>query len=188
MKIRFILVVLLIFTINILNAQDSIQPPSGALIITDTQYYSGVYLNFEEFKNNQPSIPYVIAKVDEKDSVSFIIYKQLSDSTFEKIESAWGICIRNEIYVLDKGLLIPIEKKDTSFFASATIDPEVRKNQAVFWRRSMKNINSKDCNPFSKMASSNNESESNTTIQRKGEAEAKLDYGKLDMFSGKLNF
>ncbi len=112
--------------------------------IKDSIYKRGVYSTFEEFKNNSPSIANTIIKVDNKGSA--ILYQQLADSTSKEITSAWGICMAGEQYAYAEGQLIPIEKSGKGIIISRFQKPEVRRNQAIYWRNIMGNT--ADANPF----------------------------------------
>lgn len=112
--------------------------------IKDSIYKRGVYSTFEEFKNNNPSVTNTIIKVNDKGSA--LLYQQLADSTSKEITSAWGICMAGEQYAYTEGQLIPIEKSRKGIIISRFQKPEIRRNQAIYWRNIMGNTT--DANPF----------------------------------------
>lgn len=113
-------------------------------VIKDSIYKRGVYSTFDEFKNNSPSIANAIIKVDNKGSAA--LYQQLADSTSKEITSAWGICMAGEQYAYIEGQLVPIEKSGKGIIISRFQKPEIRRNQAIYWRNLMGNTT--DTNPF----------------------------------------
>ncbi len=114
-------------------------------ILKDSTYKRGIYSTFEEFKNNSPSITNMIVKLDNKGSSR--VYQMLADSSFKEISNPWGICIAAEQYVYTDGELTPIEKSANSIVISRFQKPEVRRNQAIYYRNLMSN-NENNANPY----------------------------------------
>lgn len=112
-------------------------------ICTDTVYKNGVYINFNEFLNNTPSIARFTASVDSA-SHKVILYN-LGSAT--PLPSVWGVSIQNELYVYKDGQLYPIEKYGNGFYLSKYIDFTMRNNQAMFWRNRIGRFEEDD-NPF----------------------------------------
>jgi hypothetical protein len=117
-------------------------------ILRDSIYKQGIYTSFEEFKANSPSIPNGVVVVDGNDSTRMKI-AQAVDSSLQEVPNAWGVCINKELYVLKTGKLIPIEIANNSIVISRFQDPNVRKNQAIYWRRFL-GVQTGDVNPFSR--------------------------------------
>jgi hypothetical protein len=114
-------------------------------ILKENRYKRGVYTTFEEFKNNSPSITDMIVKSGDKGSSK--VYQMLADSTFKEISNPWGICIANEQYAYTDGELIPIERSANNIVVSRFQKPEIRQNQAIYYRNLMSN-NADNDNPF----------------------------------------
>lgn len=114
-------------------------------VLKDSIYKRGVYTTFEEFKNNSPSIANATIRVDNKGNAA--LYQQLADSSSKEITSAWGICMSGEQYAYTEGQLIPIEKSGKAIIVSRFQKPEIRRNQAMYYRNVMSN-NTSDANPF----------------------------------------
>lgn len=118
---------------------------SDAILKAD-KYANGVYMSFNEFKNNTPSVSKFYAHVNPvNDKVA--LYKIAADSSSQIIQNAWGVSINNELYFYTEGQLYPIEKSGNTFYIAKYLEPRTRKNQAIYWR---KIIGSKqgDTNPY----------------------------------------
>ena len=109
-------------------------PTTSWRILKDTTYINGVYMSFEEFKNNKPSIDRFTTEVDTTNDYIHILEFHPDSSTTE-LSDVWGIAVNNELYRYKDGGLYPIEKKGEGFVLSKYLDFSTRKNQALFWRR-----------------------------------------------------
>ncbi|MEJ7673291.1 MAG: hypothetical protein WKF59_11395 [Chitinophagaceae bacterium] len=94
---------------------------------------SGIYLSFNEFKNNAPSIRNYYVNVDSQNN-KVKIYQILPDSSSKLIEKAWGLSLNNELYFYASGQLYPIEKSGNTFYMAKYLEPKTRRNQALYWR------------------------------------------------------
>jgi hypothetical protein len=103
-------------------------------ILNTAEYPDGVYLSFNEFKSNSPSVNRFYADVNPV-SKMVSLYKLAVDSSSELIQNAWGLSINNELYFYADGQLYPIEKSGNSFYMAKYLEPRTRKNQAIYWRK-----------------------------------------------------
>lgn len=86
----------------------------------DFKFNEGVYLNFDEFKNNNPSITdyeivvYGTFKEEGNSKYYFIKYISYTDGSGAEqqldLKSFWGLCDKNGIFVLAYEVLHPLEK------------------------------------------------------------------------------
>lgn len=96
-----------------------------------TQHYSeGVYRTYQEFLNNTPSVAQFEMKTKRRKVQVFAVN---ADSSRALIEAPWGICKGDELYKYEKGILVPIERKDNAFIISHYLDASNRHNQAILW-------------------------------------------------------
>ena len=102
-------------------------------ILKESIYTPGIYLSFNEFKNNSPGIKNFYASVDSQ-SHKAILYEIMPDSTSRLVENPWGASINNEVYFYISGQLYPIEKSGNTFYLAKYLDPSTRHNQAFYWR------------------------------------------------------
>jgi len=118
---------------------------SDAILKAD-KYANGVYMSFNEFKNNTPSVSKFYADVNPVNN-KVALYKIAADSSSQIIQNAWGVSVNNELYFYTEGQLYPIEKLGNTFYIAKYLEPRTRKNQAIYWR---KIIGSKqgDTNPY----------------------------------------
>lgn len=115
-------------------------------VLKTNQYQQGIYLSFNEFKNNTPAISNFYADVNaNSDQVE--LYQIMPDSSSQLIDSAWGLSINNELYYYSSGGLYPIEQSGKTFYIAKYLKPDTRRNQAFYWR---KYVGSKqtDNNPY----------------------------------------
>ena len=120
-------------------------------ILMDTIYKGGAYANFSEFIHNTPSITGSIwAQPDTLSGSGHVkIFVLGQDSTAIQLSSIWGVCFGgSELYVYEKGQLLPIEKAGNGFVLSRYQEPVIRKNQALYWRRVISNRWPENANPF----------------------------------------
>ncbi len=103
-------------------------------VLLDSIHPRGVFLSFQEFLNNAPSISSFSLAVDEH-SKGIQFYEISTDSSARMISGVWGISINNELYRCQDGQLYAIEKDGNGFALSKYLDYRSRKNQAMFWRR-----------------------------------------------------
>lgn len=120
-------------------------------ILTDTVYTKGVYRSFSEFLGNAPSAngSVWIAADSAKGNGYVKLYRLGSDSSVSEVGDAWGICLGgHEIYKLEAGRLVPIEKSGNGFVLSRYLDYRTRKNQALAWRMAVGSSWPNDNNPY----------------------------------------
>lgn len=144
-------------------------------ICTDTVYKNGVFINFNEFLNDMPSIARFTASVDSA-SHKVILYNFGSATP---LLSVWGVSIQNELYVYKDGQLYPIEKYGNGFYLSKYIDFTMRNNQAMFWRNRIGRFQDDD-NPFNDAHIFRVPLSNDSTVQ--------VETIRLDMQTGELTF
>ena len=105
--------------------------PNGA-ILSSKQYSDGVYSSFQEFLDNKPSITRMLAFPDPVKDDQLKIFELAQDSTKRELFNYWGICINDELYVVDKGILVPFEKNGSDFTLSAFVNPRDRRNHGRY--------------------------------------------------------
>ena len=144
-------------------------------ILNSDQFVTGIYTSFEQFLADAPAIASFKVKIN-RDTDSVELYKiNGRDSSGVLVKNAWGISVGNELYKINKGKLLAIEKMGNGFMLSKYVDPKQRKNNALFWRN---NIGSRKGvkNPFG-----NKDSLKSTSV--KGQ---KFKLTHLDMNTGEL--
>lgn len=100
-------------------------------ILKDTLLKDGVYMSFNEFKNNNPSFTnYEIANEKNKAIVQVFSIDSAKNSSI--ITNAWGFCKNGEIYKLQEQELIAIEKFSNCYLLSNYIESIRRKNNGIF--------------------------------------------------------
>jgi hypothetical protein len=98
-------------------------------IINDSVYKEGVYLNFQEFLQNKPSVAsYEIQPIDKK-TIRVVLTGQ---DSIKKDLIPWGICKEGELYKFHENELIAIEKRINGFIISDYVDNINRKNRGIF--------------------------------------------------------
>jgi hypothetical protein len=145
-------------------------------ILKANNYQQGVYLSFEEFRKNKPSVFDIIAKADSTDQVT--LYQLSADSTQIPITNAWGLSFNNELYMLENGKLIPVERSASSIALSRFKEPASRSNQAIFWRNYI-GRQSGNNNPFK---------ERKTASATKSVSPVYAEATRVDMETGLLTF
>jgi hypothetical protein len=115
-------------------------------ILKTSDYTTGIYTSFEEFKNNAPSITSFYADVNKKNN-QVELYQIMADSSSQRIAQAWGMSISNELYFYTDGQLYPIEKSGNTFYMAKYLEPRTRKNQAIYWRQII-GARQGDTNPY----------------------------------------
>lgn len=133
-------------TLILSTSNISPEDPQNWPIFVNTGYLNGVYLSFQEFKDNAPSVKNFFTGVDSTTG-KIGIFELNSDSSTVAIQSPWGICVGNELYKFSDGELYAIEKGKSQFLVSKYLDFRTRKNQALFWRQRLGNSQN-DNNPF----------------------------------------
>jgi hypothetical protein len=83
--------------------------------IDDDRPSRGVYANFEEFRNNTPSIQNFEIRVEHHERV---LYIQESGNTYYSHE-VWGYCDGKDIYVMRDGILCLAWKEGKAFYVPA---------------------------------------------------------------------
>lgn len=116
--------------VQVINMQSD--PTSGEAILSAKQYDDGVYITFREFLANSPSVKRMLAFPDSVENDQLRIYELAQDSSKREISDFWGICINDELYILNNGILVPFEKNGTDFVMSAFVDPFNRKNHGRY--------------------------------------------------------
>lgn len=99
------------------------------VLLTD-HYQNGVYMTYNEFLQNDPSVRHYSTQFNKKKGVRFFI----KDSTGNEQEIIpWGICKEDELYKYKEHNLIPVERVGNGFFISSYLENKRRRNNAVFW-------------------------------------------------------
>ena len=99
-------------------------------ILVDNTYREGAYANFEEFRQNKPSIKdYQPVNID-KNNLRFV-----STGENNKVDTLaiWGLCRNNQIYKYDDGVLVPIEKQQNGFVISGYIQKANSRNSNIMF-------------------------------------------------------
>lgn len=128
------------------NIAEQVKSNTNNTILTTSNYADGVYLSFDEFKSNSPSVNKFYADVNPVNK-QVSLYKLAADSSSELIQDAWGISVNNELYFYTDSQLYPIEKSGNSFYMAKYLKPRTRKNQAIYWRKIIGSRQG-DTNPF----------------------------------------
>ena len=84
--------------------------------INDDQPARGVYANFEEFRNNAPSIQNFEIREENHERV---LYIRESGATYYK-HDAWGYSDGKDIYIMRDGILCPAWKEGNAFYIPAS--------------------------------------------------------------------
>ena len=85
--------------------------------IAETPPARGVYANFEEFRNNTPSIQDFEIKTENNEH---LLYIRESGNTYYS-HDAWGYCDGKDIYVMRDGVLCPAWKEGKAFYLPAAV-------------------------------------------------------------------
>jgi hypothetical protein len=85
-------------------------PPIG-----ETSPTRGVYANFEEFRNNRPSIKDFDVKLQNHERLLYI----REQGTDYYSHDAWGYCDGKDIYIMRDGVLCPAWKEGNAFYIPA---------------------------------------------------------------------
>lgn len=113
---------------------------------------TGIYMNYEEFKSGRPSFEQLFIKINQSglqltpdgsasdsvnessDNYSLTVHSfGIGDTALHPV-IPWGVVVNNELYVFQSGKLYAVESFGNNLAFSKFIDPEVRKNNASFWR------------------------------------------------------
>lgn len=98
-------------------------------ILDDQFYKEGVYMSYEEFKANKPSITAFHA---EKVKKKFSLYSLDAQNNKVPINNAWGFCTKAELYKIDDNNIVPLEKSGNGFIISKYLEDAQRRNKAIF--------------------------------------------------------
>ena len=79
-----------------------------------TAYTRGVYMSFEEFRNNAPSILDFEIRMENKDQQSLYIKDASGESIFSR--TAWGYCDGKSVFIMRDGVLCPAWKEGSAFY------------------------------------------------------------------------
>jgi hypothetical protein len=83
--------------------------------IDDNLPARGVYANFEEFRNNTPSIQNFEIKLENHER---LLYIRESGATYYT-HDAWGYCDGKDFYIMREGVLCPAWKEGKAFYLPA---------------------------------------------------------------------
>lgn len=119
------------------EVKEKVNSSKNLPILKVKNYKYGVYRNYDEFKNDAPSISNFIVDVDTNNAKVKIFEFDMADSIKIEIVNPWGISIGTELYKFDEGYLYPIEKDGNFFVLSKYLNPMKRQNQAYFWRQAI---------------------------------------------------
>ena len=97
-------------------------------VITATIHNDGIYKNFEEFLQNNPSVTDYQTTVIDKNKIKFT--NKNAEGTVDTL-NVWGLCKSGEIYKYHDEALIAIEKQGTGFIVSDFIKNSNRRNRNV---------------------------------------------------------
>ena len=84
-----------------------------AAITVNSPLNRGVYANFEEFRNNAPSIPNFEIKQEKKEQILYI--KDANGNSYYS-HDAWGYCDGKTIYIMRGGILYQVWKEGNAFY------------------------------------------------------------------------
>lgn len=79
-----------------------------------TAYTRGVYMNFEEFRNNAPSILDFEIRTENEDQQ--MLYIREASGTPYYSRTAWGYCDGKSIFIMRDGFLCPAWKEGSAFY------------------------------------------------------------------------
>jgi hypothetical protein len=97
-------------------------------VLTDAEYKEGVYVSFNEFLQNDPSITSFEAITENK---KVKIYS-VEDAEKKVLNMPWGLCKQGEIYKNEEGNLIPLERMGNGYIISTYLENSTRRNQNIF--------------------------------------------------------
>ena len=83
--------------------------------IGETPFARGVYANFEEFRNNSPSIQDFEVKLENNERLLYIRESGMAYYSHD----VWGYCDGKEIYIMRDGVLCPAWKEGKAFYIPA---------------------------------------------------------------------
>ncbi|MGN7787358.1 hypothetical protein ACTJIJ_22680 [Niabella sp. 22666] len=116
--------------------------------ISNKQFASGIYMNYDEFKSQKPSFGQFFLKADAVKNTVQVHSFTSADSTLRPV-IPWGVAVGNELYIYNNNKLYPVEAKGNNLVLSKYIDPESRGNNARFWRMNVANrLEGSNKNPF----------------------------------------
>ncbi|MGN7785984.1 hypothetical protein ACTJIJ_15755 [Niabella sp. 22666] len=119
------------------------------VFINGRSFASGIYLNYDEFKNRKPSFGQFFIKTDATSKQVQVFSFTGTDSTMRPV-NPWAIASANEVYVFRGGKLYAVEAMGNNLVISKYLNPQRRMNNAMFWRNNVGNRFSlpEDSNPF----------------------------------------
>jgi len=110
---------------------------------------SGIYKDFQEFKQLKPAYEQFYIKVDAEKKTVQVNGFSIGDSTMHPVNNAFAIAVGNELYLCRDNRLYPVEARGNNLYLSKYIDPITRKNQARFWSMNLgSQITGNYGNPF----------------------------------------
>lgn len=98
-------------------------------ILDDASYTEGIYMSYDEFKANKPSITAFSA---EKVKKKLVLYSLDANNNKVPVENAWGFCTKTELYKIDHKNMVPLEKSGNGFVISFYLREAKRRNNAIF--------------------------------------------------------
>lgn len=118
--------------------------------ISNNNFSSGIYMNYEDFKNQKPSFSQFYLAVDTTTGNIQVNSLLGYSDTSPKPVTPWGIVAANELYIFKNGKLYAAEAIGNNLVISKYINPQRRLNNARFWRDNIgKWFNVwEDSNPF----------------------------------------
>jgi hypothetical protein len=84
------------------------------VIYTDSALVPGVYKDFQEFKDNAPSIHEFEMVKEGKYKLLLYLKGPGQDATYSR--NAWGYCDGSNIYIMKDGILVPAWKEEKAFY------------------------------------------------------------------------
>lgn len=82
-------------------------------ILNDSVYVSGIYLSFDEFKNNDPSEKNFEMS---KDKLTALIFVRQPDGKLVPVHDAWGYCDGRNLYIRSLSNYFLLQRRENSFY------------------------------------------------------------------------
>ncbi|WP_300603763.1 hypothetical protein [Niabella sp.] len=101
-------------------------------------FRTGIYMSYEDFKNGSPSFGQFYLRTDTASKFVEVNSFTIEDSTLRPVKP-WGIAVANELYLYNNGVLYPIEPLGNNLVFSKYLDPEIRRNNSMYWRMNVGN-------------------------------------------------
>ena len=100
-----------------------------AAIVKADALMAGVYANFDEFRNNAPSIQHFEIREDNGDQLLYI--KDAAGASYFS-HDAWGYCDGKKLYIMRDGILFPLWKEGNGYYFLSTTYKETTQDIEYF--------------------------------------------------------